>query len=430
MSDNKASVRTGNTIVKALALALCLSFLAGLTGCNFLKSYVPTVSEVRSLVSDKYDKSFMLDSNSIADDRSEAEWVFTSRDGELRVTVNWSADTGEFSFKDERISSGEPVTTTEPNNATDPVPEETEPAESASGTTNAPDALIKVGIISVYPNDPLESSYRKAVDEDLKRVFCRDNGYDAGFFYGNKTDDQIDSARKFIKDEYDYLLICAAGSDGWDEVLTEAKNAGVKVIIFDRSIDAGSDLYDAIVRSDLTKQGEMAVNWLASQSLGEYKVLHLQGLKGSPAQAGRTAPLEAKASADSNWTLVDQLVAEWNEDTAKKAVKSAISSGKSFNVIYAESDEMAKGAAAALKEAGISYGVGGDVTIVSFGYYKWALNEVLAGKWNYEVYSNPFQASFIDDVIKNGVRQKKVDVEDKGFDAKSITNTDVEKFGL
>ena len=75
---------------------------------------------------------------------------------------------------------------------------------------------IKVGIIN---NDPNESGYRTANDRDMKATFTKKNGYAASFAYSLKNDEQIAAARKFIQDEVDYLLISAAGTSGWTNVL-------------------------------------------------------------------------------------------------------------------------------------------------------------------------------------------------------------------
>ena len=109
-------------------------------------------------------------------------------------------------------------------------------------------------------------------------------------------------------------------------------------------------------------------------------------------------------------------------EEAKKIVESVINSGEKFNVIYAENDGMAKGAVAALDEAGITHGVNGDVVVMGFDCNKWALRELLAGNWNYDGQCSPFQAAVIENMIKTGnVTSKKVISEEKGFDAKTIT---------
>jgi len=309
-------------------------------------------------------------------------------------------------------------------------PTPTEGPATEAPATEAPkggDELIKVGIIN---NDPNESGYRTANDRDMKATFTKENGYEPSFFYSLKNEEQIAAAQKFIQDEVDYLLISAAGTSGWDGVLEQAQKAGIKVILFDRTIDAPDSLYEASIVSDMAKEGQQAVEWLASQGLSEYKIVHIQGVMGSSAQIGRSGALDDKVKAESSWTIVKQQTAEWSEETAQQIVQSVIDSGEKFNVIYAENDNMAKGAVAALDKANISHGVGKDVIVIGFDCNTWALEELVKGNWNYDGQCNPFQASYIDDIIKNGAKQKVVIMEEKGFDAKTITADDVAKYGI
>ena len=302
--------------------------------------------------------------------------------------------------------------------------ESTDASADASADAEAPAAsgdLIKVGIIN---NDPNESGYRTANDKDMKAMFTEENGYEASFAYSLKNDEQITAAQKFIQDGVDYLLLSAADTAGWDSVL----------ILFHRTIDADESLYEASIVSDMAKEGETAVEWLKSQNLDEYNIIHLQGVMGSAAQQGRTGALNDTVASD-GWNLVTQQTAEWNSEKAQQIVQSVIDSGKSFNVIYAENDDMAKGAVAALDKANIPHGVGKDVIVMGFDCNKWALEELLNQNWNYDGQCNPFQASYIDDIIKkieNGetISEKTIIMDEKGFDATTITQEDVDNYGI
>ena len=293
------------------------------------------------------------------------------------------------------------------------------------------DGKIKVGIIN---NDPNESGYRTANDKDLKATFCEANGYDASFAYSLKNDEQITAAQKFIQDGVDYLLLSAADTAGWDSVLKDAQAAGVHVILFDRTIDADPSLYDASIVSDMDKEGQQAVEWLKGQNLSEYNIIHIQGVMGSAAQKGRSGAVDAAVASD-GWKIVTQQTAEWNAEKAEQIVQSVIDSGESFNVIYAENDDMAKGAVAALDKANISHGVGKDVVVMGFDCNKWALEELLAQNWNYDGQCNPFQSSYIEDIIKtiesgSTPAQKTIIMDEKGFDATTITQDDVNNYGI
>ena len=301
-----------------------------------------------------------------------------------------------------------------------------------SGCTNAEgkgsSKLIKVGVVN---NPPSESGYREANVKDMEAVFSKENGYELKTFYNIKNDEQLQAAKGFITEGVDYLLISAAETTGWDEVLKQAKEAGIKVYLFDRMIDVDESLYEAAVVSDMSAEGETAVQWLLDQNLSEYNVIHIQGAMGSDAQIGRTGALDAQF-ASGKMNKVVQQTATWDEAEAKKIVESVINNGAKFNVIYAENDGMAKGAVAALDDAGITHGVNGDVIVMGFDCNKWALRELKAGAWNYDGQCSPFQAQIISDLIKGKTTasSKKIINQEKGFDAKTITDDDINTYGL
>ena len=297
---------------------------------------------------------------------------------------------------------------------------------------------IKVGIINL---DPSESGYREANVKDLNETFTAENGYDAKFVTAPTADKQLEAAKTFITDGVKYILVSAAETTGWDEVLQEAKDAGIGVFLFDRMIECDPELYTAAVVSDMAKEGETAVAWLESLGLDEYKVLHIQGQLGSAAQIGRSGALTDKIAADDKWTMVREGTGgdSWDPEEARKIAQAAIDAGEDFNIVYAENDGMAGGVVEALDAAGITHGVDGKVIVMGFDCNKWALRKLLAGEWNYDGQCSPFQAGLIDGMIKTleaggeieGLNDLKqiINVE-VGFDAKTITQDDIDKYGL
>ena len=297
---------------------------------------------------------------------------------------------------------------------------------------------IKVGIINL---DPSESGYREANVKDLNDTFTAENGYDAKFATAPTADKQLEAAKGFITDGVKYILVSAAETTGWDEVLQEATDAGIGVFLFDRMIECDPELYTAAVVSDMAKEGETAVAWLESLGLDEYKVLHIQGQLGSAAQIGRSGALTDKIAADDKWTMVREGTGgdSWDPEEARKIAQAAIDAGEDFNIVYAENDGMAGGVVEALDAAGITHGVDGKVIVMGFDCNKWALRKLLAGEWNYDGQCSPFQAGLIDGMIKTleaggeieGLNDLKqiINVE-VGFDAKTITQDDIDKYGL
>ena len=291
--------------------------------------------------------------------------------------------------------------------------------------------LITVGVIN---NDPNESGYRTANDKAMRDMFTEANGYKATFYNNNDAAQQIAEAQQMVQNEVDFLLLSPASTTGWDTVLKDAQAAGTQVILFDRMLEADESMYVAAVVSDMPAEGKTAVDWLAAQGLDEYNIIHIQGHMGSDAQLGRTGALDEKVNAEANWNYVAQQTADWNEETAKTIVQTVIDSKKPFNVIYAENNGMARGAAAALDAAGITHGKDGDVIIMGFDSDKWAFEEVLAGRWNYMGLCNPLQAETVDQIIKDlkagkEPSQKITYTPEQGFDCDTLTQADVDKYG-
>ena len=310
--------------------------------------------------------------------------------------------------------------------------------QAAPAAAPAADAGIKVGIINL---DPAESGYREANVKNLTDTFTKENGYDATFVTAPTADKQLEAAKAFITDQVKYILVSAAETTGWDEVLEEAKEAGIQVFLFDRMIDCDPSLYTAAVVSDMRQEGETAVAWLESLGLDEYKILHIQGQLGSAAQIGRSDPLTEKCAADPKWTIVREGTGgdSWDPNEARKIAEAAIDAGEEFNIVYAENDGMAGGVVEALDAKGITHGVNGDVIIMGFDCNKWALEKVFSGEWNYDGQCSPFQAGVIDQMIKTleeggeieGLNElNQIISVEKGFDAREITQEDIDTFGL
>ena len=311
-------------------------------------------------------------------------------------------------------------------------------ALSACGKSAEDSGLIKVGIINL---DPSESGYREANVKNLTDTFTKDNGYEATFVTAPTADKQLEAFKGFITAGEKYILVSAAETTGWDEVLKEAKDAGIQVFLFDRQIECDPSLYTAAVVSDMRKEGETAVAWLESLNLPEYNILHVQGQLGSAAQIGRSDPLTEKCAADPKWTIVREGSGgdSWDPNEANKIAKAAIDAGEKFNIVYAENDGMAGGVVEALDAAGITHGVNGDVIIMGFDCNKWALEKLLSGEWNYDGQCSPFQAAVIDGLIKNLEAGKAIEglnalnqiiSDEKGFDDKTITQADIDTYGL
>jgi ABC-type sugar transport system, periplasmic component len=293
---------------------------------------------------------------------------------------------------------------------------------TASDDQSAKDKKITVGVVQTNAN---ESDWRTANTKSINEAFAA-AGFETKMVFGEGDHaKQIAQAQQLIQEEVDYLVVLGLQSAGWEDVAKAAKEAGIPFIMADRKLDLPEDLYTAMVCSDFAAEGNKAVDWLKKQALPSYNIVVLGGDTGSSAQLGRSKAIEDGAKANS-WNIVfNQNMKGWDETLAKQAVADLIASGTKFNVVYAENDNMARGACDAMDAAGIKYGKTGDVKVIAFDANKWALQNVLDGKFNLDVECNPLHGPRLVSLIQNleagKTVEKNVYVEEKMFDCDTIT---------
>ncbi len=264
---------------------------------------------------------------------------------------------------------------------------------------SASDDVIKVG----YAQVGHESDWRTANTKNYEDTFTAENGYELSLVdCDNDHAAQIEAVRNFINQGLDYIVIAPIQSAGWDTVLQEAQDAGIPVIIADREIEASSDLYTAWVGTNPYDEGVTAGKWLA-EYLGDKdaNILQIEGSVGASAAINRTDGFAEVLGEHDNWKLLDSQSGDFTQDGGQEVMESFIKSYEGqFNVVICQNDNEAYGAMDAMDAAGITYGVDGDVILVSYDATHDGLQYTLDGKFNCDVECNPIQAEFVADVIQ------------------------------
>lgn len=290
-----------------------------------------------------------------------------------------------------------------------------------SGDEAASGDLITVG----YAQVGHESDWRTANTENYQNTFTAENGYELSFVDAdNDNAAQIEAVRSFIQQELDYIVIAPIETAGWDTVLEEADSAGIPVIIADREIDSTN--FDAFVGTDTVAEGETAGNWLGEYLDGaEANILVIEGSVGASATLGRTEGFNNIAAEHSEWNILDSQSGDFTQSGGQEVMESFIKSYEGqFNVVVCQNDNEAYGAMDAMDAAGITYGVDGDVIIISFDATHDGLQYTLDGKINCNVECNPLQAEVVAEVIHametGGEYAESTIVQDEAFVAPGI----------
>ena len=283
----------------------------------------------------------------------------------------------------------------------------------------------------VFPQLAHESDWRTASTKSAQDVFSEENGYELSFVdCDNDSAVQLDAVRNFIQQGMDYIIIDPIVDTGWDAVLTECEDAGIPVIIIDRTI-TDSDKYTAWVGSDFKVEGLACGEWLkafaADKGIEEINALVIEGSTGASATIGRTDGFKEIADRE-GWTILDSQSGDFTEAGGQEVMESYCQSYKGqFNVVICQNDNEAAGAMTAMDAAGVSYGVDGDVILVSFDANKPYVQLVMDGKINANFECNPMAAPMVDEIIKqlenNETPEKEVYVTESWFAAEDNIKT-------
>ena len=275
------------------------------------------------------------------------------------------------------------------------------------------DKVITVG----FAQTGSESGWRAANTQSMKEAFSAKNGFKLIFNAAdNKPENQIAAVHSFINQGVDAIVIAAVVTTGWDDVLKEAKDAKIPVILEDRTIDADSSLYASWIGDDFTKEGETAGTWAAT-TVGSTptNMVVLEGTTGSAPAIDRAKGFSSSIGGTSITTL-DSQTGNFTRADGKTVMEGFLQKyGKKINLLFAQNDDMGLGALDAIKSAGLTPGK--DIKIVSIDGTKDGLTALSNGEFNYVVECNPLLGDKVASVVKDVIAGKKVE---KAYTAKDL----------
>ena len=224
-----------------------------------------------------------------------------------------------------------------------------------------------------------EGDWRPAFSKDMQDE-AKKEGIDLKFADAQgKEEEQLKAVRAFIAQKVDAIIIAPVVVTGWNQVLQEAKRAGIPVFLADRDVDvADKSLYVTRISADFNLEGRLAGAWLAEASKGNCNIVELQGTVGSAPAIERKKGFEAIISNFPNMKIIKTQSGDFTTDGGKKVMEAFIKSTdnlKGVCGVFAHNDNMQLGAIQAMKEAGLKPGK--DFLMVSVDYVP-AMKQALA----------------------------------------------------
>jgi ABC-type sugar transport system substrate-binding protein len=284
----------------------------------------------------------------------------------------------------------------------------TEEAAVEAGASCAPDCTY-ADMTLCYPQLGAESDWRTANTASIKET-AEQLGAKLIFSDAQqKQENQISAVRSCIQQGVDVIALPPVVEDGWDAALTEAKNAGIPVIIVDRSVSADTSLYDAHIGSNMVLEGERAAEEFNKNMPDGGAVLELSGTTGSGAAVGRAEGFRNKLN--DNIEILDSQTGNFTRAEALPVMQAFLQKyepGVDFQGIFIHNDDMGIGAIEALKAAGVQPG---DLFIVSVDGTRGGFQAMVDGWFQADVECNPLLGPQVFDMALKLMNGETIDRE-------------------
>ena len=268
--------------------------------------------------------------------------------------------------------------------------------------------LVILGGCAAKPADPenravvvgfsqlgAESSWRIA---NTKSVETAAKQYGFGLMTENanqKQEKQIDAIRSFIAYQVDVIVFSPIVETGWDNVLNEAKQANIPVILVDRMIESenADDLYTAYIGADFYAEGCRAGEYLIRKADAEHmehvRIAEISGTPDSTPMRDRQRGFRDAIREDGRFEIIDSISGDFLRSKGEECMTYLLEKyGRDgIDVVYSHNDSMTLGALDILEKNGIQPAK--DILLITVDGEKAAVEALKAGKINCVVQCTP-----------------------------------------
>lgn len=272
------------------------------------------------------------------------------------------------------------------------------------------DTEQKKNIVIGFSQIGAESAWRGCNTQSIQEA-AAEAGYQ--IIYSNaeqKQENQIKAIRSFIVYKVDIIVFIPIVQDGWDNVLREAREANIPVIIVDRTINTSDEsLYAGYIGSEHIEEGRKAGRWLLEKYKGKkgpLNILELRGNDGSSVVDGRYNGFRKVIGGDERFNIVYSEAGDFLRSRGKEIAENLFGKthklevdGKKIDIIYSHNDSMSLGMIEVLESYGIQPGK--DVTIISVDAEQAAIDALKEGKMNCVIECNPKQGPTVMQMVNS-----------------------------
>lgn len=240
-----------------------------------------------------------------------------------------------------------------------------------------------------------ESSWRIANTVSMEQA-AKEAGYGLMMENANqKQEKQIDAIRSFIAYRVDVIVFSPIVQTGWDNVLQEAKQAEIPVILMDRTIKTEDDsLYKAYVGANFMEEGRRAGEYLIrkADAIGakHLRIVEICGTTDSaPMQDRQRGFLEVIGQDKERFEIIDSVDGDFLQSKGEECMRELLQKygPDGINVVFSHNDAMTLGALNVLEKTDAA--ATKDMIIITVDGEKAAVDALKAGKINCVVQCTP-----------------------------------------
>lgn len=238
-----------------------------------------------------------------------------------------------------------------------------------------------------------------------------------------KQENQIAAIRRFIAYKVDVIAFSPIVEEGWDNVLMEAKNAGIPVILVDRDISTeNEELTACLIGADFYSEGVQAARYLIrkadSLNMEQVNIVEITGTEDSTPMRQRQAGFMDTIKNDDRMKVMESVNGDFLKSRGAECMRYLLEKyGDDIDVIFSHNDEMTLGAIPEIEDAG--YTPGKDVIIISIDGGQEAIDVLKEGRINCVVECTPMLGSKLMETalkLKDGQEvEKLIHPEEKVF---------------
>lgn len=258
----------------------------------------------------------------------------------------------------------------------------------------------QIGAESAWRNCNTRSVQDAAADGGIQLVFANAE---------QKQENQIKAIRSFIAYQVDVIAFVPIVADGWDNVLQEAKIAGIPVLLTDRKLNTNDkSLYAGFIGTDSEQEGREAAQFLLRKFKNpeDVRIVEVSGTEGSSVAVGRANGFRELLVGHPQFKIIHTQSGDFLRSKGYEIMLSVLDQYSNIDVIFSHNDGMTLGILDALRQKKIRPGK--DIVIVTIDAEQAAIDALRLGEINCVIECNPKTGPAIMDLAKRLAKGERI----------------------